>query len=97
MIVCAALRVKSESVYTPDGKTVIPCFRHCDGFAILRDLCPEKKLHIRAESGFINHRGEFVNREEAFRHAVECGQLSVEQITFKEERNQTMLFSEDLY
>ena len=58
---------------------------------------PEEKRHIGAEEGFINHRGEFLTRDEAYNHAIECGQIPAELRHLKAQRNETALFSEDLY
>ena len=64
MIICAALLVQVEGL---DHTTIIPCRRHGYGFKILEDLgyTPKTKYKV-IEQGFINHKGEFLNRKEAF-------------------------------
>ena len=47
--------------------------------------------------GFINHKGEFLNREEAFEHAKAIGQCNATQRYYWEDHNQDELYSEDLY
>ena len=95
MILIAAIRIKNAN--TVDGYTVIPCWRHSFGYAILQELRPNEKLYIGAEEGFLDHRGKYLSREDAYLHALECGQTSAELRQLKASRNETMLFSEDLY
>ena len=95
MIIAAAIRIKNANA--AGGFTVIPCWRHHMGYAILHELRPDDKLHIGAEEGFINHRGEFLNRDDAYNHAIECGQIPAELRHLKSERHEEALFSEDLY
>ena len=33
---------------------------------------------FRLEPGFIDNEGRFLNRQEAYRHAVQCGQVQYE-------------------
>lgn len=98
MIICAAIKVIDQpGLEHGFDATVIPCWRHSDGYAILHRLCPDKKLHKGAVEGFIDHRGRFLTRKEAFRHAFDCGQLPAELRYLKDNRNENELFSEDLY
>lgn len=92
MIICAALLVQVEGL---DHATIIPCRRHGDGYAILKDFgyAPNKAYEI-IEDGFIDHKGTFLNRMNAWEHAVECGQLSHNSQLIA---NNGVLFSEDLY
>ena len=95
MIVCAALEVQVEGLpYT----TIVPCWRHGKGFEILKDLGYQtrRKYKVKAE-GFINHKGEFLDRKEALAHALECGQLSATNRWYQEDHNIDELYSEDLY
>lgn len=95
MIVCAALELQVEGLpYT----TIVPCWRHGKGYEILRDLGyqAQRKYKVKAE-GFINHKGEFLNRKEALKHAQECGQLSATHRYYQEDHNINELYSEDLY
>jgi hypothetical protein len=95
MIVCAALEVQVEGL---DHKTILPCWRHGKGFEILKDLgyAPKTKYKVERE-GFINHKGEFLDRKEALKHALECGQLSATHRYYQEDHNINELYSEDLY
>ena len=52
---------------------------------------------VRQTEGFINHKGEFLNRKEAFAHATECGQLTQTTLWYKQDHNDIELYSEDLY
>lgn len=95
MIVCAALLVQVEGL---DHKTILPCWGHGNGFEILRDLgFQPKKGYEVVEQGFINHKGEFLNRIDAFNHVKDCGQCNATQRWYWDDHNQTELYSEDLY
>ena len=62
MIVCAALLV--------DNKILVPCYRHSTGFEMLKELTGKKYLEYESiDDGFMNHKGEFLNREDAWKHA----------------------------
>lgn len=87
MIVRAALLV--------DNKILVPCYRHNTGFEMLKELTGKKYSEYESiDDGFMNHKGEFLTREEAWKHAEECGQLSVNVL---HTTNYKVLFSEDLY
>lgn len=87
MIVCAALLV--------DGKIIVPCYRHNTGFEMLKELTGKKYSEYESiDDGFMNHKGEFLTREEAWKHAEECGQLSSNVLYTTKYK---VLFSEDLY
>ena len=92
MIICAAVKF-----YIPATKqnVVIPCWRHHCAYEIIRDLgFKPHEGYEEVEDGFINHKNEFLNRQEAYHHAIECGQLSA---TVRDTINNETLFSEDLY
>lgn len=95
MLICAALLVQVEGL---DHTTILPCRRHGDGFAILKDLghVPKTKYKV-VEQGFINHKGEFLNRVEAWEHVKMCGQLSQSTEWYKADNRDCELYSEDLY
>lgn len=95
MIICAALEVQVEDL---EWTTIAPCWRHGNGYEILRDLgyAPRTKYKILRD-GFINHKGEFLDRKEALKHAIECGQLSATHRFYREDHNIDELYSEDLY
>ena len=92
MILCAAVKIHVDAT----GKdVVIPCRRHCDAFHILRDMGFEPKQgYNMVAQGFIKTDGGFLTREEAYAHAINCGQLSE---TTKMNLCSGHLFSEDLY
>ena len=94
MIICAALLVQAEGL---DHTTIVPCHRHGDGFKILIDLGHMPNTCKVVEQGFINNKGEFLDRTEAFKHAAECGQLAETTRWYKFDHNDTELYSEDLY
>lgn len=95
MIICAALLVQVEGL---DHTTIVPCWRHGKGFEILADLGfqPQKGYKV-LEQGFINNKGEFLNRKEAFEHVKEIGQCNATQRWYWEDHAQDELYSEDLY
>ena len=95
MLICAALLVQVEGL---DHTTIVPCRRHGDGFKILEDLgCAPKTKYRIVEQGFINHKGEFLNRKDAFKYAYEIGQLSATTRWYHEDHGHDELYSEDLY
>lgn len=95
MLICAALLVQVEGL---DHTTILPCRRHGDGFGILKDLgyAPKTKYKV-IEQGFIDHKGNFLNRQDAWKHARECGQLSQSTEWYKSDGRDCELYSEDLY
>lgn len=95
MIICAALEVQVEGL---DHLVILPCLRHGHGFKIIADLgyAPKTKYSVLRQ-GFLTHTNEFLDREEALKHARKCGQLPVTVSWYKEDNNITELYSEDLY
>lgn len=68
----------------------IPCHRHCDAFAIMKEFGYEPhKDYAIVEQGFLTETGLFLNRVQAMKHARECGQVNTTE--FSE------LYSEDLW
>ena len=95
MIICAALLLQIEGV---DHTTILPCWRHGKGFEILEDLGFEPKRGYKViKQGFMNHKGEFLDRKEAFEHVKQIGQCNATQRWYWEDHNQDELYSEDLY
>lgn len=94
MIICAAIHI----TFTRAGKmveAVVPGHRHSDCWELMSTLgVPTDRVEVE---GFIDHRGAFLDRYEAFTHAVSCGQLSDTTCVAKAERRETALYSEDLY
>ena len=95
MIICAAIKIQVEGL---DHETIIPCRRHGDAFQILKDLgyAPKTKYKELAQ-GFINHEGAFIDRIKAYREAKCSGQISQTTRWYKEDHNDSELYSEDLY
>ena len=92
MILVAALKVILD-----DNEVIVPCWRHGWGYSILHDLGVKKLKREQIVDGFINHKGEFLDRAEAYEHAMTCGQLSAETRHVKQQRREQVLYSEDLY
>lgn len=95
MIVCAAIKIQVEDL---DHETIVPALRHGHVFKLLEDLnyAPKTKYKI-LEQGFITHDNKFLNRKEAFKYVKDIGQCTATQRYYWEDRNQTELYSEDLY
>lgn len=89
MILCSALKLHDE--LEPD--IILPCYRHSDGFIILKDLKVNYK-QFEITQGFITSNGTFLNRKEAYQEALRCGQIPT-QLRICKTLNE--LFSEDLY
>ena len=92
MIICAALLIKVDGL---SESIIVTCRRHSDGYKLLKDLgyAPRTQYEI-VEDGFVNHKGEFLNRHNAWEHAVECGQIPY---NLQKYTSTQILFSEDLY
>ena len=91
MIVCAAIKLTNEF-----AELVVCGHRHHNCLVTIYHLAPCwsgcKKIQ-----GFINHKGEFLDRKEALAHALECGQLSATHRFYQKDNNIEELYSEDLY
>ena len=96
MILASAIKFHIEST----DKDVVLCgCRHGDIFQQLELLGFEpRKGYVEIEQGFINHKGEFLTRSEAYYHVKECGQLSNKILREKERLDRfSELISEDLW
>jgi len=51
---------------------------HEKHFDITTKMLMEDVTPFRLEPGFIDNEGRFLNRQEAYRHAVQCGQVQYE-------------------
>ena len=91
MIICAAIEIEIE-----DACLVVCGRRHGDCYEIKSQLA-DKWKHGKVTEGFINNKEEFLDRIEAWKHAVECGQLSKTTRWYKYDHNDRELYSEDLY
>lgn len=65
------------NIYTKDGrKYEIPCHRHGDAFYIISQfLKPDEVDKTKTEQGFLNSKGEFLDRYDAYEEALKCNQI----------------------
>lgn len=92
MLICAAVKFHIEKT---DQNVIIPCLRHHYAYEIIRDLgFNPRDGYTVIEEGFIDNKNNFLNRKEAYVHAIECGQLSA---TVRHNIKDNTLYSEDLY
>lgn len=105
MILCSAIKISYNSVNVNGVKlpgpqqSIVPCYRHHDGLAFI-DRFIRYNLSVElldCEQGFLTSSKKFLDRKAAYRHALDCGQISASLMQFKDERNQNELYSEDLY
>lgn len=95
MILASAIKYKIKKT----NKEVVLCgARHGDIFAQLEPLGFEPhEGYEEIEQGFIDHKNNFLTREEAYKHAKEIGQLSRKIIYDRETNGGIKLISEDLW
>ena len=94
MIICAAIFVRFMRNEKPI-EAVIPGHRHSNCWELMATLgVPGAREEVE---GFLNHKGEFLDRYDAFSHALSCGQLSLTTLISKQKQKEGVLFSEDLY
>lgn len=95
MILCAAIKFHIDKT---DEDVVLCGRRHGEIFQQLKLLGFEpKKGYKEIAQGFITHKGDFLTREKAFDHAMECGQLSKRIYETIDIGETIKLCSEDLY
>ena len=95
MIVCAAIKIEFEDDRCHRKELIVCGHRHANCFEVIHEL--NKTRTISQVQGFINHKGEFLDRKEALAHALEIGQLSQTHVDFQTEHHINEMFSEDLY
>lgn len=95
MIICAAIKLLKRPELTEE--LVVCGHRHCNCFATIHHLEPEWRENTLKIQGFIDHKGRFLTRTEAFAHAYDCGQITATEQWYHEDHDQTELYSEDLY
>lgn len=95
MIICAAVKIKFVNSKDEIEKLIICGLRHSNCYRTIR--CLDEKHTQWSKEGFINHKGEFLDRKEALQHAIQCGQLSQSNKWYKEDHKENELYSEDLY
>ncbi len=89
MIVCAAIK---------DNQTgaVFGGIRHGNIYSAMHDANITRKCSEVTE-GFLDSKNNFLNRIEALKEALSCGQLSASTRELKREKFEVELYSEDLY
>lgn len=99
MVICAAMRIARPEDEL--GDLIICGHRHSDCREILFRLNPELSKEVRKEDmitdGFLVTGNRFLDREQAYLHAIICGQLSEQAQHDKQLRKENILYSEDLY
>ena len=80
--------IRESAILFPNGK-IYTGKRHCDCFLAAREAGETSPRHD--VQGFMTDDGKFLDRVEAGKHAIACGQI--EELRFCTKR----LFSEDLY
>jgi hypothetical protein len=96
MILASAIKYYIE---TTDEFVILCGARHGDIFTQLEKLgFRPREGYDEIEQGFIDHKNNFLNREEAYEHAKMCGQLC-EKIQYEKEKGTFVrsLISEDLW
>lgn len=94
MIICAAIQIQFER----NGRqveTVICGLRHSNCWETMAVLGVPAQ-HAEVE-GFIDDKNRFLDRYDAFAHALECGQLPETVRIHKADHRENQLYSEDLY
>lgn len=95
MIICAAVKVEHTDACGNRLPDLVVCgHRHCNCFEVIHHL--DLNIDCRIQ-GFINHKGEFLDRKEAFQHFKDSGQSNSTQRWYWDDHNQYELYSEDLY
>ena len=93
MIVSSAIKIKLKE---NEEKVIIHCNRHHYGYFMLKQLGFKPEDYERVSSGFIDHKGIYMTREQAYQHALDCGQIPAIIREQKEDNKSKELFSEDL-
>ncbi len=94
MVICAAVRIKKSNGGT---EVTVPCWRHSCAYGMLHDMGLSHHDYEVLDEGFITTDNLFLDRKEAYRHALSCGQMPAELRMSKARKNEEELFSEDLY
>jgi len=99
MIICAAIKYEIRIDKQTKREVILCGRRHGEIMAqlIAFGLTPADKgvRYFELCQGFISHRGEFLDRKQAYVHAVDCGQVGKQYVLDYGE--QETLFSEDLW
>ena len=96
MIICAAIELTMNNI--AGTKLVICGHRHKNCVEIAQYSLNSNWIHPKRVEGFIDHNGKFLNRKEAYKHALECGQINQHTKWYRKDNNyEEELYSEDLY
>jgi hypothetical protein len=95
MILCAAVDITFVNSKNEVNRLTVCGHRHGDCYKTIRQL---DNIHTQwSEEGFIDHNGDFLNRQEAYLHALECGQINAHSEWYrKDNKVPNELYSEDL-
>lgn len=95
MIICACIKI----IPTENPKDVIYIcgVRHGDCYSTMERMNLPKKGDCIQTEGFMTHKNEFLDRFEAYDHAIMCGQVAPTVRQFKSEHDEIELYSEDLW
>lgn len=92
MIICAAIKLKIA-----DTEHIVCGRRHGDCFNTIKQL-NSNWANASKIQGFITHTGKFLDRGQAWAHAMECGQICpLAQWLHKDNNWPEELVSEDLW
>lgn len=95
MILASAIKYYIEAT---NSEVVLCGARHGDIFIQMKALGFEaKKGYKEIEQGFIDHKNNFLTREEAYEHAKMCGQICEKIIYEREDIFGKKMISEDLW
>lgn len=95
MLVCSAVKLKIEKT----GEEVILCGpRHHFVYEQLAGLGfkPKKGYDVLID-GFVDEKGNFMNREDAFKYAIKIGQVNANIRNEYWKGTKVQLYSEDLW
>ena len=96
MIICAAISLTYKNKEDKLLGVIVCGHRHGNCYGIMQHMDVATK--VNEVEGFINHKGEFLDRKEAYKHALECGQINSHNEWYREDNQvPNELDSEDLY
>ncbi len=88
--------IKLAAIKLENG-TVLTGLRHDRIFRKAKEDGLNRLEVIRGEQGFVDDKGNFLNRQDAAKHALECKQVEIGKAVVRHEFNGRDLYSEDLY
>ena len=94
MVTACGIKIRLKET---QEKVIIHCHRHHYGYYTLKMLGLKPDQYERVSEGFIDHKGTYMTREQAYEHALECGQISATMREQKQNSKCKELFSEDLW